>query len=723
MVICREEIDRLECGEMRNLGPLLFACLAASGCLWARDEPSSAPLVVAVMLPRIDGKELPNLVWAQRSIAQAGGVAGGRPLTLEYVEADDDVEAAATRVASDPRYVAAIAPAGDGALARIAQTFIDARKPLVSTTSSSDELLRKFGGKGAIWRTRQSDVAAVEVLVRYAHGTGAKKVALLAPAEGTGATYFSWFGFFAREVGFRDGDVAVVPSKPGAPCHDGLKTALDGGADILFVAAGSIEHQTCVLDVLGRAPATTTRIVFADTGLDTREIERSPRRGIEGFSMPGSEAYRDGFRAQAADPDKRLAPHGAAEYSALLLLAYGLERSRGAGGDALIAGMKDAVSGVDEGAPGITADAIAENLARMRGGARPRLDGAAGRLAFEPEVFMDLAASIVTHWRLEPNGLVVDQSFDTSDPSFLTSRGVIVSAAAPNIVGDSSWTPSAPKGSTWAVIGSLSRGFANYRHESDAFAQYRLLREGGVAEDHIILFGPDEAASSAANLARGTIRNVPAGADLYAGAELDYRLGFTSADLVSILSGTPTASAPNVLSTDAAANVYVYLVGHGGEPGIAVGATTTADGVEAAEDGLTPSALRSALCAMAKAKRFRRIAIVIESCNGGVFGDAAFGGLEKGCDDGTPLDGVFLLAAATPHELSFAGGYDPALGIWVNDTFSRALADTFLAAPDASVAEAYVGVYRRVFGSHPSVYNVARAGRLSSFSLAEFLRP
>jgi hypothetical protein len=162
--------------------------------------PSRAPSA-----PDLETGKDPNYEWAVGKVNEAGGIAG-RPLVVEYVAIDlkTDVTEIATSVANDPRYVAAIAPPGTAGLERVVDAFLAAKKPIVSAQSASDDLLRKYGGKGVVWRTRESDIAQTELLVRYAKEKGAKKLGILTSTDGNGATFFGWFGFFARELGYDD---------------------------------------------------------------------------------------------------------------------------------------------------------------------------------------------------------------------------------------------------------------------------------------------------------------------------------------------------------------------------------------------------------------------------------------------------------------------------------------------------------------------------------------
>ena len=720
------------------LRPLACALLLASvaGCSDDTIAPASPappdPLRIAVLMPlpemgTADG--LPNLEWALENVNAAGGVAG-RPLALDYVAlptAPEELAALGTTLAEDEDHVAVIGPPGSAGLAAVADSFVRTDKPIVSTTSTSDDLLRAYGGKGPIWRTRESDIAQTELLVRFAKGGGAKRMTLLSSLDVGGYTFFSWFGFFAREIGVADDDVAIVALASKEPCHEKVTEALGTTPDVLFVAPNSPEELDCIVKSLPPPGMPRPKIVFADTGLDPYALEMlGPlAQGIEGFTGAGDEAFEAAFHARF--PEGRLAPHGPSEYDALLLLAYGLELSGGVGYEPLIGAMKDAVDGTEETPNGWDAEGITNSLAALRAGKRPALEGATGPLVFEPGLYMDLASSTLAHYRIDAGKLILDKRFSTGDPTFLTSGGAFVKpSVAPKDVDQSTWTPATAKTDTWAVIAALSAGFGNYRHQADALQQYKILRTNGVPDDHIVLVLADDIAEHPSNELPGQVRNEPLGEDVHAGVKIDYGITITPADLQNILTGKVTATTPTVITPTASSNVYVYLAGHGGTEGIPAGAQTPEDGLSGQGAVFSPTNLRESLCALGIGGRYRRALVVIESCYSGAFGEAAHGGIEFGCGQvagEAPLSGVVVITAANGKEVSYAGAYDGEVPAWVNDAFSRQLVTNTLVSLDRSLADVYADAYRGTAGSHPSIYNVEHAGRLTLVPVREFFEP
>jgi glycosylphosphatidylinositol transamidase (GPIT) subunit GPI8/ABC-type branched-subunit amino acid transport system substrate-binding protein len=712
------------------LAPLTLA-LAQTGC------GPDGPLRVAVLMPPTDetGSTQPALEWVAASVNEAGGI-DGRTFVIDYepydpVAGDESLIAAAERLAADQEHVAVIGPGTSEQLSLVADTFLEHKKPLVSFTSAGAELLRAYGGKGFIWRTRESDIAQTELLVRFARERGASRVALVSTLDPDGYSFFSWFGFFARELGFADDAVAIEALTDMSPCEETVKAALETMPNILFVAVSDPMQVDCVIKAAtpmgGMGPKPL--IVLADTGLNhVKQLQDlGPiAEGIEGMSpVPFATDFDEALMQRTGG---ELLPHGASQYDAALLIAYGLQIAEGEGGAALVDGMKAAVTGRD-GSFGWDAAGIKGALEAMSDGARPDISGATGPLDFDPDLYMDLAASTFSHWTWENNTRVFHEQYWTGDADFLTSDGVLVHPnedALPDFeASGSDFSPAAGKAELWAVIAALSSGWENYRHQADALRQYKILRQNGVPDDHILLIVADDIAKASQNPLPGQVRNQTDGENLNTSVEVDYRLNLTAEQLMDIILGKTSAQTPLVVQSSESSNLYIYLSGHGGETGIPVNAATTSQGLSGVGDSLlTPALLRDTLCALRGENRVRRVLVAVESCYSGVFGDAGYFGIESGCDAGaTPLSGVTMLTAANVTEVSFASSYDPTVGSWVSDAFSQRFAGNVEGSLSASLADLYKDVYLGVTGSHASLYNLSASGKISGIKMDEFFAP
>ena len=102
----------------------------------------------------------------------------------------------------------------------------------------------------------------------------------------------------------------------------------------------------------------------------------------------------------------------------------------------------------------------------------------------------------------------------------------------------------------WALLVATSSQWSNYRHQADVLAIYQQLQQAGYTDDHIILIAEDDIAQNPSNTEPGVIRVTPGGDNVYAGAEIDYRLSdLQPADFLSILSGKKSKRLPAVVES------------------------------------------------------------------------------------------------------------------------------------------------------------------------------
>jgi len=720
----------------QNCQALYFIYLTALFALFLAGCGPDGPVRVAYFMPPVPDRTTatePALQWVADMVNNAGGI-DGRTLVFDNVDydpmlGDESILAAAESLAAEDSHVAVIGPGTSEALFLVADTFINHKKPIVSFTSAGAELFRAYGGKGYIWRTRESDIAQTELLVRFAKERSAERIALVSTLDQDGYSFFSWFGFFAREIGFANESVTIKALTDPAKCLETVTSALTSMPNILFVAVSSPQEIECVIQAASPMGGPRPLIVLADTGLDmprTLEMMGPIAQGVEGMSpVPSAPEFESQY---ALNTGEELPPHGASEFDAALLLAYGLQFSEGEGGQALVNGLRATVRGRD-GTFRANSTGIRGALETIDDGLCPDVVGATGNLDFDPDHDMDLASSTFAHWVWEVDKRVYHERYWTGGSEFLTSGGVLVSPDKKGIANlsatSSDYLPNLEKTDLWAVIAALSSGWENYRHQADALRQYQILRNNGVPDDHIILILADDLASYSKNPLPGQVRNQLNGKNLRANAQIDYDLNLTADQLSEIIQGKSSAATPTVVNSTASSNLYIYLAGHGGETGMTINAKTAADGFYGSDQTLfTPKILRDALCVLRSENRVRRVFIAVESCYGGVFGDAGYFGIESGCDAGaTPLWGVTLLSAAAVTEVSFAASYDPNVRAWIGDAFSQRFATNIESAPSGSLTDLYTDVYLGVTGSHASIYNLSASGKISNISLNELFAP
>lgn len=649
---------------------IVLSGLGLLGC----ESLFNAPLKVAVVLDIERTWDLSTMEWAKDNINSGGGVLGVRPIELVYFQANSEsqLNSILREIGDDPEIVAVIGPATAEQSVDAGRRFGSSDTVMVTPTSTASELYRKFGENDFVWRTVESDIALTEKMVLSAWASNANKVGLLSTFSLYGSTFFDWFGFLAVEVGYPTDDIYLGRygedgSDAATDCVDPVDELLANQPDVLFAVAEKPEQIVCIVQAVNNFNATNgtnIRLSFSGQGYRSDVFAElgSLAEGVEGMApMPPAD---NGFALEyeLRNSGKDLPPYAANLYDAVLLLAYGLEHSGGRGGAPLAASLKEVVS--YRGEPvGWDKSGVKDALLGIRENRRPNITGATGTLTFEDQFFTDLKESTYGSWRFENGRMVVTAYYSTGDNSVRSRSTAAIFEARASLgaqqdisFGDVT-RPVGPQEDLWAFIISVSKDYSNYRHESDALRQYRILRDRGITDDRIIFAIADDIATHPNNLEPGVIRNQVDGTNLYADIEIDYRVEDISKELIlAVLSGdTQEGRYPHVIESNSTSNVYVYMVGHGGPAGVAVGGGTaeSAFGSEGEDVGfLNPQVFRQTLCDMQLRQAYRRALIVIESCFSGVMGEA----LATGCGEIEAVPDVIRVSEEAPGDNCLLGG-------------------------------------------------------------------
>lgn len=685
--------------------------LAALGLLLSCGAADSGPIRVGVLLP-LSGPDINNweepLTWAAENVNRAGGI-GGRRLELVFRDiAVEDLTVAAKALAADSSVRAVIGPDASRRLFEVAPLFLKAQKPIVSPSATSADIFRAFSGQKFVWRTVESDIAQLRAMFVIAARRGVRKVGLVTGTDHYGSTFFDWFGFFATELGMQVSEVVQYDEVRDPACAPYVALATAGQPDVLFVVPSTPEAAVCIAREAAARPG-SPKLLFSDYA-QLPYVTATLGLAAEGLEGTGlAPDPRSGFEtAYAAHYGKAPLQYAANAYDALLLIAYGLARSGGAGGTRLADAMTEVVDA--RGTPvGWDKAGVATALRAIESGTLPDISGATGPLDFDREFHTDLTSSTYAHWRVENRAFVNIEYLPTTesgaDSSFSAFRTLASQAQAQALDSESSYRPGARTG-LWALLVATSRGFENYRHQADMLAQYRLLRSRGVPAERIVLVAAGDLAGAPENPDPGAVRNAVGGPNLAEGVTIDYRLDdVTPADLLDILAGRRSSRLPKVVASTAGDNVYVFLVGHGDRHGLSV------QGTAAQGTYIKPDDLSRTLGEMFTAGKYRRVLVAVEACFGGSLG--------------VPLTapGALLLSSANPYENSVAVNYDARTGVWLADQFSFGLSQLLASAPQSTLRDAYEALYLHVNGSHVSVYNNASFGSVDEVTLDEFLRP
>ena len=123
----------------------------------------------------------------------------------------------------------------------------------------------------------------------------------------------------------------------------------------------------------------------------------------------------------------------------------------------------------------------------------------------------------------------------------------------------------------YAVLVAGSKFYLNYRHQSDIFHMYQILKSHGVNSDNIIVFAYDDIANNIYNPFPGQVFNKPDGKDVYAGVKIDYfGEDVTPENFIAAITGDVDAikkldnrTTGKVLNSTKNDNIFMYFSDHG----------------------------------------------------------------------------------------------------------------------------------------------------------------
>ncbi len=164
----------------------------------------------------------------------------------------------------------------------------------------------------------------------------------------------------------------------------------------------------------------------------------------------------------------------------------------------------------------------------------------------------------------------------------------------------------------WAVLVAGSRGYGNYRHQSDICHAYQILIQNGMHPDRIITLAYDDIANNSRNPFPGKIFNKPdpngKGVDVYEGCNIDYKgADVTPATFLDILNGKKISyGSKKTLKSTSSDNVFIYFADHGG-----VGLIAFPSSLLHAKD------LLNTLKNMYNQKLYNKLVFYMEACESG----------------------------------------------------------------------------------------------------------
>jgi len=668
---------------------------------------SLTPVRVGVLLSMTgDLENREPLEWAQENINQNGGI-GGRPLELVYKDtAKGDTLTLAKELLADGTIHVVIGPDTSDDTYTLAPLFAEKNKILISPYATSGDLYRAFGKSGTFWRTTQGDVAQIKTILSILKSRNAGHVALLVENTSYGDTFYDWTGFFAIEYGINLTSIQQFERETGR-VGENVDLALAQDPDYIIAICGPVDAAT-IKQAMDRS-GTQTKLFLADSAASPLLVSQLGRaaEGMEGTTPtadPASgfaSAYQEKFGHAPSD-------FAAPIYDALLLAAATEARQDAVFSEIPADSLRHVVYG-NGTLVGWNATGIHDALKSIRSGGSPDLSGASGPLRYDAEYGVDPLVAYYSIWVVENGTLSAHDVIGSEKTGSAGVEGVSASGSRATRTnmgsatsGTSRYTPLTERKDFQAVIVGSSRGWNNYRHQSDALAVYALLRKNGVQDDHIILMLYDDIPNLPENPIKGDVHNTLNGINLRSGARTDYTgRQVTAETFENVMLGNLTADTPVVLESNTSTDVFVYIASHG-TPGrtLITGSTTS----------LTTEEFTNLTNRMEREGKYRQIVYLVETC------------FSEGIARNSTAKGMLYLTGASATEPSLGAVYDMGIKQWLSDEFTATFLNVIRTDPDITFRELYITTYERVTGSHVRMLNTENFGNID-IPVREYLTP
>jgi len=585
------------------------------------------------------------------------------------------------------------------------------KKPLLTPTASSEEVARSYAvsetgevKRPFLWVITESDISQSEALLGKIGSLGGKSVALVSPDNLYGKTFYEWTPFIATELGlnmhenlqYEDGNFTQT-----------MKTALQTDAEYLICVTNNVSEACAIVTMRSKMGDDGPKLLFADASLggDLLTLGEEVVNGTEGVTMYANPT--SGFLIQYQSRfGYAPGPFEAQLYDALLLVGFAANYNLLNGTDDLNQTICEITDG--EGEFDINAwdmMGMTQYMAALKSGRDLNFKGASGDLRFDSEAYTSVLSTTYAHWMVYDGEIVILDYTSRSGTQGTTSNLASwywQAQISEDIVDEDVLIDYGELRDRWAVLVSSSNSWTNYRHQSDVLNVYRMLKNFGYDDDHIILLMADDIAYNSKNKWQGQIYSSIGGENLYDDFTLDYRVDTMSVeDIPNILLGNKSVHLPKVLDTDEHSNVFFYWSSHGTEGSY--------EWIDGKAGNFSAADMAETVGRMKDENKFRKMFIVGEPCySGGVI--SAVDGIQ----------GVLGLSSATGQETSFAENRSYELGVWLSDRFTNNFVSYITANPSAYYRDLYLYLKTKTLGSHVSLHNYDCFGNMYKTSPKEF---
>ena len=655
---------------------------------------------VAVVMPRsLWESEKPVVQQALANVAKAQeGLPERVTLDLEWIDEDAaNLEAEAYRITHDDSYAAIIGPKYSRDARLVARESMAYRIPVIMPSVTSAEVQRVYAGSNKtapnVFCLSESDLAQTQALLSVmSRQMWVSRILLVSrddEVDDYAASFTSYLSYFATELGF-----SKVQRYPFSD-KESLRTQIKD----IYAKASMTNFVSGLLFV----PSYPEDLLWLDQILSEEKIPQDdgPNNGhllpriycpdlacsltlvgklqhkYEGMALSGSP--ESGFpAARKAFCGEELQSGYAQLFDSVTLLCLALAHKQTAGLQTLreaIVAVMDACDG-EGNKLGWTAEGLAEGFRGIRSGRIPSMAGASGSWVFDRETHISQLGTWYGYWRYTDGAFHLLDYYTRDDHAGKASMDQLW-----NWQSNRGWEqPIGDKGVTYeplqdryAVVMATSTGFTNYRHQADALDMYRLLKNAGYSDDHIVLITEDDIADNADNPHPGVVHVTPDGENLHKG--IVYFFG-------TILLGSSFPASWYLMAL-AIGIIFVAKLDRG------VG--------------------KYIIPVIAFLFFFLCLLFVMETCYSGSVGENLPG-----------IPGLLMLTAAAPGEKSHADVLED--NIYLSNAFTRVFREQVEKNPDITLYDLYTELARHTTASHAMMYNAEWYGSVYENTVAEYFK-
>lgn len=708
----------LRCCDMGKILKYIVFSFCLIGLVSCRkeeiDSQSTKNYTIAVIAPGDDASSFRykrTVKWAIENIEKAQQ---GNPTTYSlrvewYDEDTEDLTVLSQTLSQRKDIVSVVGPIQSDNMQIVAENLRKVKKNCIAPVASSADLVRTYAGQKFFWSLCETDISQCEVLltlVKRNQVFDSEPLTIVVADSPYGKTFSDWLPFLAVEMGLTIDNTIIYNDDTESVREVAKQVFKTPMQNVIFVPSSYSALQVVQEELIASGNRNSIHVVYPDIVDDPRTLQFDDTllENVQGVSIAADPSsgfelsYQSKFNNSSVCGESQL--YDAVILSFLSALHNDLNQTK-----SVCESMSDIVS--TTGASLLVWDYVGlrkEIDAIVSGDELYNICGASSELNFDTKVQTNITQSYYSQWRYFKGRFVPFNYFSTKgslrsypslaawnwDAKKLQEFSNTISITYPT------------KKDNWALLVAGSVGWFNYRHQADVLDMYKILKDNGFDDDHIILIIENDIVNNESNSEKGWIRVSPTGENLAVSDDVvDYHLtDLEPSDLVNILSGVKTDKLPKVISSTSNDNVFVFWSGHG-KPGSLCWNT----------DFYTTDIFEKTLDTMQG--KYRKMLWMIETCYSGCIG---FRCQEK------QYPGVLCMCAANESETSKADVKNNDLGVWMSNRFTSTITNCLRVSPEISLRDLYYEVSRQTIGSHVTMYNVQNFDNLFVAELEEFVK-